>query len=153
MVGWHQWLNDYEFEQTPGVGQGHGSLACCSLQGCKELDTTYWLNHNSKERHLSFPAPNNQVLFNLFKKYWNSSEIKKYLKQRQTKVLALGKTMVFLSFLKMCLKEKWTPFWEMKGGNWFTNKTYSGFWIFFRICHNMFPGKGILCHWKGCRQV
>ena len=38
----------------------------------------------------------------------------------------------------------------MKGGNWFINKTYLGFWIFFRICHNMFPGKGILSHWNGC---
>ena len=28
MVGWHQRLNGYEFEQTPGVGDGQGSLAC-----------------------------------------------------------------------------------------------------------------------------
>ena len=38
MVGWHHWLN--EFEQTPGVGDGQGSLACCSPWGCKESDTT-----------------------------------------------------------------------------------------------------------------
>ena len=44
MVGWHHWLNGHEFEQTPGVGDGHGSLACCSLWGCKELDTTEQLN-------------------------------------------------------------------------------------------------------------
>ena len=31
-------------EQTPGVGDGQGSLACCSPQGHKELDTTEWLN-------------------------------------------------------------------------------------------------------------
>ena len=30
MVGWHYWLNGHEFEQTPGVGDGQGSLACCS---------------------------------------------------------------------------------------------------------------------------
>ena len=30
MVGWHQWLNGHEFEQTLGVGDGQGSLACCS---------------------------------------------------------------------------------------------------------------------------
>ena len=30
MVGWHQWLNGNEFEQTPGDGEGQGSLACCS---------------------------------------------------------------------------------------------------------------------------
>ena len=28
-VGWHHWLNGYEFEQAPGVGDGRGSLACC----------------------------------------------------------------------------------------------------------------------------
>ena len=32
MVGWHQWLNGHEFEQTLGDGEGQGSLACCRLQ-------------------------------------------------------------------------------------------------------------------------
>ena len=40
MVGWHHWFNGHEFEQTLGDSEGQGSLACCSLQGCKELDTT-----------------------------------------------------------------------------------------------------------------
>ena len=40
MVGWHHWLNGREFEQAPGVGGGQGSLACCSIQGCKVSDTT-----------------------------------------------------------------------------------------------------------------
>ena len=44
MVGWHRWLDGHEFEQTPGVGDGHGSLTCCNLQGCKELDMTKRLN-------------------------------------------------------------------------------------------------------------
>ena len=44
MVRWHQWLNEREFEQAPGVGDGQGSLACCSPWGRKELDTTEWLN-------------------------------------------------------------------------------------------------------------
>ena len=30
MVGWHHRLNGHEFEQAQGVGDGHGSLACCS---------------------------------------------------------------------------------------------------------------------------
>ena len=37
-VGWHPRLNGHEFEQAPGVGDGHGSLACCSSWGWKELD-------------------------------------------------------------------------------------------------------------------
>ena len=44
MVGWHHWLYGQEFEQAPGVGDGQGSLVCCSPWGCKELDTTEWLN-------------------------------------------------------------------------------------------------------------
>ena len=30
MVGYHHQLNGHEFEQAPGVGDGQGSLACCS---------------------------------------------------------------------------------------------------------------------------
>ena len=29
-VGWHHGLNGHAFEQTPGVGDEQGSLACCS---------------------------------------------------------------------------------------------------------------------------
>ena len=43
MVGWHHPLNEHEFEQAPGVGDGQGSLACCSPWGCKESETTEWL--------------------------------------------------------------------------------------------------------------
>ena len=39
-----RWLDGHEFEQDPGVGDGQGSLACCSPRGCKELDTTERLN-------------------------------------------------------------------------------------------------------------
>ena len=44
MVGWHHWLDGHEFEQAPRVGDGQGSLACCSPWGLKESDTTEWLN-------------------------------------------------------------------------------------------------------------
>ena len=29
-VGWYHQLNGHEFEQVPGVGDGQGSLVCCS---------------------------------------------------------------------------------------------------------------------------
>ena len=45
LVGWHHRLNGHEFEQSLGDGEGQGSLACCSPQGCKESDSTEWLNH------------------------------------------------------------------------------------------------------------
>ena len=40
MVGWHHQLNGHVFEQALGVGDGQGSLACYSLWGLKESDTT-----------------------------------------------------------------------------------------------------------------
>ena len=39
MVGWYHQLNGHEFEQTPGDGEGQGSLACCSPWGHKQSDT------------------------------------------------------------------------------------------------------------------
>ena len=40
MAGWHHQLNGRGFEQTLGVGDGQGGLACCNSWGSKELDTT-----------------------------------------------------------------------------------------------------------------
>ena len=40
MVRWHDQLNGHEFEHTSGVGDGQGSLACCSPWDLKESDTT-----------------------------------------------------------------------------------------------------------------
>ena len=44
MVGRHHLLDGHESEQTPGVGDGQGSLVCCGLWGHKESDTTERLN-------------------------------------------------------------------------------------------------------------
>ena len=44
MVGCHYWPDGHEFEQAPAVGDGQGSLACCSPWGCKESDSTEGLN-------------------------------------------------------------------------------------------------------------
>ena len=30
MAGWHHWLNGHDFEQTQGVSEGQGRLACYS---------------------------------------------------------------------------------------------------------------------------
>ena len=40
VVGWHHRLNGYESEQTPGDGEGQGTLVCYSPWGCKEWDTS-----------------------------------------------------------------------------------------------------------------
>ena len=44
LVGWHHQLDGHEFEQALGVGDGQGSLACCSPWDHKESDMTEWLN-------------------------------------------------------------------------------------------------------------
>ena len=44
MFRWHHQIVGHEFEQALGVGDGQGSLVCCSPWGCKESDTTEGLN-------------------------------------------------------------------------------------------------------------
>ena len=48
MVGWHHWLNGYEFEQTWRRCKRQGSPACCSPWGYKELDMTERPNNKWK---------------------------------------------------------------------------------------------------------
>ena len=54
MVVWHHWHNEHGFGWTPGVGDGQGGLACCSPWGCKESDTTEWLNCTEEEAVTDF---------------------------------------------------------------------------------------------------
>ena len=44
MVERHHWIDRHESEQAPGVGDGQGSLVCCSPWGHKELHRTEQLN-------------------------------------------------------------------------------------------------------------
>ena len=63
MVGRHHRLNGHEFEQAPGVGDGQGSLGCCSPWSRKESDMTEWLNWNEhqgdwSEGHIAWATSN-----------------------------------------------------------------------------------------------
>ena len=42
MVQWHHWLNWHEFEQTPGDGEGQGSLVCCSDRSQSWIQHSDW---------------------------------------------------------------------------------------------------------------
>ena len=52
--GWQRmrWLDgitnsiDMSLSKIPGDSERQGSLVCCNPQGCKELDTTVWVNNN-----------------------------------------------------------------------------------------------------------
>ena len=50
MIGWHHQLNGHEFEQALGDGEGWGILACWSLWGRKESDTTEQMNKNCVDK-------------------------------------------------------------------------------------------------------
>ena len=67
MVGWHHWLNGHGFGWTLRVGDGQGGLACCSLWGRKELDTTQRLKW-TELKHLLISGFNPLC--------WNSKRIK-----------------------------------------------------------------------------
>ena len=40
IAGWHHRLSGREFEQTPGDGEGQGSMVSCSSWGGQESGTT-----------------------------------------------------------------------------------------------------------------
>jgi len=42
----------HEFEQTPGDGEGQGSLAFCSSWGLRESDMTWQLNNNNNQKRI-----------------------------------------------------------------------------------------------------
>ena len=64
VVGWHHQLDGHEFEQVPGIGDGQGSLVCCSPWGHKELDTIESMNW--PDRSLTLLTTSTLALFNSF---------------------------------------------------------------------------------------
>ena len=73
MVGWHHCLNGHKSEETPRESEGQGSLACCSLWGRKESDTTQRLNTNNK-RQTEFHFYPQHFIFNykILKNMWQN---------------------------------------------------------------------------------
>ena len=64
MDGWHQQLDGHKFEQALGVGDGQGTLACCSAWDHKESDTS---EHLSTHTHKTV-KDHSQVMGLLLKK-------------------------------------------------------------------------------------
>ena len=76
MVGWHHRLTGHECEQTSGVGEGQGSLVCCSSWGCKESDTNEglnWMNWELQKGHASGAKSSSQSL------KWKKPDAKDYI--------------------------------------------------------------------------
>ena len=60
--GWHHWLNGHEFEQDPGVGDGQGSLGCCSPRGSKsQTRLSYWTELNWESQSSAFRHDTNVI--------------------------------------------------------------------------------------------
>ena len=58
--GWDSWMASLTqwtwVWATLGEGEGQGILACCSPWGCKESDTTEWLNDDDERQFMGFPG-------------------------------------------------------------------------------------------------
>ena len=91
MVGWHHWLDGHEFEQSPGVGEGQGSLACRirhdwetelnrinrwsdlsqdSSPVILQINQTVWTRWSLEQRSSTFLAPGTGFLENAFSTDW-----------------------------------------------------------------------------------
>ena len=68
MYGQHHWCNECELSGKLGDAEGQGSLVCCSSWGCKEPDTTEWLN-NKKLKYIT----------NAFKCHFWGPAVKKHI--------------------------------------------------------------------------
>ena len=97
MVGWHHRLNGHECEQTPGDGEGQGSLVCCSSWGCKESDTTGWLNNHR--------GLNNRYLFSHSSGGWKSEVTVGSLWSLPSLQMAVFSPIFAQSFLCVCLSK------------------------------------------------
>ena len=103
MVGWHHWLNGRELKQAPGIGNGQGSLPCCSPWGGKELDMTEW------------PKNSNKVVEQLYimpcLKAWVSNSILYHSEMFWTLMYIID---IYLFF---CSVNHWANQWKTKGQN------------------------------------
>ena len=64
MVRCQQRFSGHEFEQMLGDSEGQGSLACCSLWGCKELDMTEELKDNNQQN--DYDLLKAQIMLHIF---------------------------------------------------------------------------------------
>ena len=58
MFGWHHWLHGHEFEQALGIGDGPGSLVCCSAWGREVSEMTEHLNWTETKTLYFSKSPN-----------------------------------------------------------------------------------------------
>ena len=109
MAGCHHRLNGREFEWTPGVGNGHGGLACCNSWGHKELDTTERLKWTELNWNISIIAMNiNAVIL----------RVKTQVKQRQGK----GENSKYMLRMRRAYNTRTLQSWSIRTDKDITDK-------------------------------
>ena len=106
MNEWHHWLNGHEFEETPGVGDGQGGLACCGPWGCKESGTTEWLKWTEMRTggHLSY-LPTSYTIVTSFKHPFVIIENNCYIILQLSSHLWFSLMCMYLcTFVLVCMK-------------------------------------------------
>ena len=78
MFGWHHQLNGHESEQTPGDGEGQGSLVCCNPWGHRVRQNlvtkqqVIWIHTGEGGMHMAVPLSLSAIPF-CFSRHWRTS--------------------------------------------------------------------------------
>ena len=72
MLTWHHQLDGHGFEQAPGIGNGHGSLACCSPRVTVGHDWVTDINWEESitERRSEFSLKQFEANYNSYEEMW-----------------------------------------------------------------------------------
>ena len=114
MVGWHHWLNGHGFWWTLGVGDGQGGLVCWGTWGCKESDTTEWLNDSSVQWCLKQQVCAHNEWMNQFSSVEWVSELMNYIQCSGNQIARhhLEGDWERWSFIYSLLGEGWRRQWH-----------------------------------------
>ena len=96
MVRWYHWLNGHGFGWTLGVGDGQGGLECCGSWGCKELNTTEWLNWAELDIKILWSLNREKYLFEESLNYFSTTSVVKLRFKTKTVLAPVCKMLWFL---------------------------------------------------------
>ena len=115
MVGWHLSLDGCEFEWALGIGEGQGSLACCSPWGQKETELNWFSLHGDGWIWVSFrPQTGRSVNRLLACSRWEiwAPELGSSVGRSQDAINLLRATQRGTEFVLF------NQLWGKKNGNW-----------------------------------
>jgi len=125
MVGWHHQLNGHGFRWTLGFDDGQGGLPCCGSRGCKESDTTEWLNWTKLCKHMSVYRYIGRYLFGLLFYLDTFTRIQTNTMQ----IFCLFSSLIILQFPKQFITYSWCIRNNSKMNEW---RMYVS--LFFYVC-------------------